>query len=1706
MKSILLSLSICTACTAAQPTYAQDVRALLTQLGSSDYTARQDARRELKRLAGYSTPNLIDALQDVDYVIRVSALVTLAEAGLPVKEVVPHLIRALADKHPVVRLTAATVLAEFDSESKTIVASLTSLLSDPNLRVRHSVVSTLVKVSLAGKTYFPELTLAIKDRSPYVRREVVAYLSGIGRQATDAVPALMESLNDSDYEVRRLAIKALITVAGESESTVLAITAKLRDKRAEVRRESLIGLRSLGQAASSAVPAIISSLNDRATSVRKEAIISLSLIGPSANSAIPGLTAALNNQRSEIREAAAVALLTIGADALPHLVAKLKNGDSKVCKSIMKASMEGHVDVGSLPALLKAMRDRNNYVSHFAVNALSAIGSAAVKRLAGAIEDEDVEIQRRAIQALVLTQSVEAVPALIKALKTPHLCGEAIIGLINVGDAAIPALRDAAKNQDPRVRKFTIIVLREMMRDYDYRGPDEPRSAVISELIFEALDDEKYDVRRVAVMTVGALGRPSASKESLRRRTDSLVKALKDPHHDVRAAAAVSLSSIEAETADANQALIEALRDSAPLVREAAAGTLGKIGPTINVRSIPSLIEAVRDQSPDVRIAASLALGNCEAKAEQAAPTLVNALSDQVPAVRHAAAISLTKIGADAKYATKTMIASLNSGDVRDRKISIYALGRIKPDAEIAVPALLSALKDKRIEIRCYAADALGQIGPEANAAIPALKAAINDPNVNVRGYAMRALGSIGQDAIPVLLRLLEGKDRNLRSQAVASLSRGGKNIRLYADAATPTLIAALRHPATRYYAASALETIGQAAIPSLIAALKSKNPATRLKAAHILGQIGDRSDEVITALIGALGDEDLTVRRNAAYALYHIGPNAVIAAIKSAKSNGAWSQAMLVLDHIWLNDKVFFQPIISEKVPGEPAVMRDWGELVHALISLLNDENYEARQAAQKVLERAGQQATFMLLNALRKGEKADVRKAAIRFFSEEESIRGDESGGGAKENRDKNGRDEVISALIVALGDENDEIRCGAVEALGMLRAQASVEALTKALSDKSAQARKGAALALERIGDLPKETIPVLVGLLKDVNPAARQAAARALVKTGAGSTVVVASLIEALGDGQPDVRKEAALSLGQLGEAAKSAVPPLIAALKDVDDKVRALAAQALGKIGAEPEITLPALNGALQDRNDDVIISAAWALGKFGAAAVASVPALIAALKNPDAAVRKNIAWALKRIGVETSVPALTQQLKEKRAGIDTSAIYILYALAAIGPEDEVIKALTLALRNRDPLLRHHAALALGKIGPAAGKAVVPLTRALRDHAPRVRAAAAEALGKIGETVEDTVLNTIIGPAAKSHFPVLPPKWTNPIGRPLSLWRYDYYYYANRVSLPKLRTGRLRIAPLSKGTLDYPIMLRRASKASHYLADDSLVERDVEALLRSKDLVMEILISDADVALIFETIGRRVDLALFDKSDDDKFDSYKSKKSKKGSKIRISRPIPAQNRPQPASPEPTLPSSATLPSLPWPPPQPSAFDEMPREWFGGDKDQLYGVYHRLASALDRRGYEEKAVFAAPGGFAIITNIERLKDDGTPSEPYRWWRGKIPLTSFDPRTFFSRLFFGEKQQYRMVVLAVTTQGPQGNSRFLDDVVATEWLRSGWRGRDLPGEIGRLTFGGRRCYAIIYHFIKKGKKPALAFPSDWSARQHLEKTGLWSVLSNR
>lgn len=256
--------------------------------------------------------------------------------------------------------------------------------------------------------------------------------------------------------------------------------------------------------------------------------------------------------------------------------------------------------------------------------------------------------------------------------------------------------------------------------------PQEPKERSVSELRF-ALRDPDMSVRLAAVEELGP--RASSSQEAV----EALVEALGDSAPLVRRFAAHGLAEVPSVSSPMLLALSRNLQDPEVEPREAAAQTLAALAPRAPAESVADLgsklAAAVSDSQESVRAYAVEAIGALGAPGARLVPTvkpaLERALGDKSARVRGAAAAALGQLGAGVP-GTVALLTKALSDPVHDvRKMAVISLEKMGPDAAPATKALARQLRGKEIYLRVFAADALTAIGPRARAALPELKAMV---------------------------------------------------------------------------------------------------------------------------------------------------------------------------------------------------------------------------------------------------------------------------------------------------------------------------------------------------------------------------------------------------------------------------------------------------------------------------------------------------------------------------------------------------------------------------------------------------------------------------------------------------------------------------------------------------------------------------------------------------------------------------------------------------------------------------------------------------------------------------------------------------------------------------------------------------------------------------------------------------------------------
>lgn len=216
---------------------------------------------------------------------------------------------------------------------------------------------------------------------------------------------------------------------------------------------------------------------------------------------------------------------------------------------------------------------------------------------------------------------------------------------------------------------------------------------------------------------------------------------------------------------------------------------------------------------------------------------------------------------------------------------------------------------------------------------------------------------------------------------------------------------------------------------------------------------------------------------------------------------------------------------------------------------------------------------------------------------------------------------------------------------------------------------------------------------------------------------------------------------------------------------------------------------------------------------------------------------------------------------------------------------------------------------------------------------------------------------------------------------------------------------------------------------------------------------------------------------------------------------------AQLRPAaPPSAQSTRPPAA-LPVFPWPPPKPSAFSVIPRRLAtGGGKNLRFGdVARRIEAALFQANYAERSYLAAPGGFALVTRLERILADGRPDMERRWFGAK-QVSDFSLRRFIKELFLSDPGRYRLIVFVATDREFAATGAAIDATAAEELLQSGLL--TLPRQLAALPFtANHEVTALVYEFERpEGGQARQIQPSPIDGIVHLRGAQLLQALEGR
>jgi beta-lactamase regulating signal transducer with metallopeptidase domain/HEAT repeat protein len=224
----------------------------------------------------------------------------------------------------------------------------------------------------------------------------------------------------------------------------------------------------------------------------------------------------------------------------------------------------------------------------------------------------------------------------------------------------------------------------------------------------------------------------ASSSEPVAQRSNRAAADEVSPQVGSRIATAMAAQNAVAADPKTIEALIAALADSDPDVREMVVVTLGRMR---DERIVPALLPLLKDSNADVREHVVFALAR--SGDPRAAAAVMTMIDDASPDVRQQAVHLLGQ--SRNREAVPVLLKALKDSSADVRQQAVFGLGHLR-DAS-AVEPLLDALKDSSADVRQQAAFALGQIRDPR--ALPALTAALRDTVADVRQQAAFAIGHI---------------------------------------------------------------------------------------------------------------------------------------------------------------------------------------------------------------------------------------------------------------------------------------------------------------------------------------------------------------------------------------------------------------------------------------------------------------------------------------------------------------------------------------------------------------------------------------------------------------------------------------------------------------------------------------------------------------------------------------------------------------------------------------------------------------------------------------------------------------------------------------------------------------------------------------------------------------------------------------------------
>ncbi|MDF1665293.1 MAG: HEAT repeat domain-containing protein [Planctomycetota bacterium] len=872
---------------------------LLSAMSAEDMAVREVILRGIGKYGSNANPVLIKALGDTEAKIREIAAQALGRQPKRSEEVTRALIAALDDAKPGVRSSAERSLARVAERALPI---LIETLEKGSPNAQDYVLKTFVRLRIAPPDALTALLKILAKKNYNRRKNAIVVLSAIGPKAEAAIPALLKIARSSEalagdassgikkigfhseasvlalFEIVRVEDRALhrtgeslCKIIGSREVVLLPCFVKgLKDESRSVRRVSARVLGQMESMAKAAIPELLATLDDPDRRVQKEARLALGKMG---GSAVPGLVERLRHKDLNQRLLALQILGKIGweaGSAVPDLIPLLKEKDRRIRFAVLNTiGGIGPNAEAAVPALAKLLEDGPREEGYGIVYALGFIGPKASKAIPALLKFGGTRLTRISAAKTLGHMGPVAVPALIKALKSPtpytKACAALALGLVQpkAQEALLPltsALSDFSAvvrgdartalgmyGEDAGAAAPILVTQWKSGMKFEKRGIVEtlmkigPGASIAAPILIEELDSKDGSVQKTLLLS--ALGRIGGDPKLL---GSVFTKMMKHKDAAIRRKAALGFKAMGTKGEVAIPALFNALKDSDSETRIYVKQSLNQLTPS-SAEHIPILLDVMNGSDQSTAIFGVRLLARMGPKAKKAIPAMIGTLKKAGRSLGGEILLALSQIGPEAKSVQKLLVEKLK--DRRLRRFALKGLVFLGRDAEAALPEVVELLRLKE------AHEVLVNIGPPA---FTLLLSKINSERGETKRLALKALAafeSTAASAIPTLLNCLETGNFTNRAEAAKTLGI----IRAEEKVVIPAL----------------LKTIEERVLLASTKILDSDDLNLANSAIRAIGAFGRGGRSAIPLLTRLAGEPHLGLQRDAMKALGNIGPEA---------------------------------------------------------------------------------------------------------------------------------------------------------------------------------------------------------------------------------------------------------------------------------------------------------------------------------------------------------------------------------------------------------------------------------------------------------------------------------------------------------------------------------------------------------------------------------------------------------------------------------------------------------------------------------------------------------------------------------------------------------------------------------------------------------------------------------------------------------------